>query len=167
MVFNYRHALICLLLLLGASVVAQTSPNLAQAERLVRSGQFKQAYALLQPEQFVQSGNPDFDYIFGLAALESSESGVATLAFERVLALEPNHGAARLDMGRAYFALGDMARARREFDFALALNPPPAAVAMMERYRAEMGANQAPPTTRRSGYVVGPAKFRIKRIAKV
>lgn len=155
MVFHYRYPFIVLLFLLSTSVAAQTSPNLAQAERLVRSGQFKQAYALLQPEQFSQSGNPDFDYIFGLAALESSEPAVATLAFERVLALEPNHGAARLDMGRAYFALGDMARARREFDFALALNPPPAALAIMQRYRAEMAAIETPPTTRGSGYLEG------------
>lgn len=153
MVLKYRYLLILFAYLLGAGVAAQTSTNLELAERMVRSGQFKQAYALLQPEQFLQSGNPDFDYIFGLAALESSEPGVATLAFERVLAIVPNHGAARLDMGRAYFALGDMPRARREFDFALALNPPPAAVATMERYRAEMAMNETQLMTRRSGYI--------------
>ena len=46
---------------------------------------------------------------------------------ERVLIVDPNHLGARVDLARAYFALGDSARARGEFRIALAQNPPPAA----------------------------------------
>jgi tetratricopeptide (TPR) repeat protein len=153
MVSRYRYALVLLAHLLSAGAVAQGSPHLRQAEQLLGKGQFKQAYALLEPEQFIQSGNPEFDYLFGLAALESGQPSVATLALERVLALRPNHSAARLDMGRAYLALGDVVRAQREFDFALALNPPPAAVALIQRYRLAASQNQTQPTTRASGYI--------------
>lgn len=126
--------------------------GLAQAERLVRTGQAAQAYAALAPEQFSQAGNPEFDYLFGLAALETGQASTATLAFERVLAVVPNHGAARLDMGRAYAALGDIPRARQEFALALALNPPPAARATIARYQADMDAREQSPATRLTAY---------------
>lgn len=126
---------------------------LTQAEQQVRSGQAAQAYAALAPEQFSQAGNPEFDYLFGLAALETGQASTATLAFERVLAVAPNHGAARLDMGRAYVALGDLPRARQEFALALALNPPPAARATIARYQAEMDAREQAPATRLTAYV--------------
>lgn len=127
--------------------------GLLQAEQLVRTGQAAQAYAALAPEQFSQAGNPEFDYLFGLAALETGQASTATLAFERVLAVAPNHGAARLDMGRAYAALGDLPRARQEFALALALNPPPAARATIARYQAEMEAREQAPATRLTAYV--------------
>lgn len=127
--------------------------GLLQAEQLVRTVQAAQAYAALAPEQFSQAGNPEFDYLFGLAALETGQASTATLAFERVLAVAPNHGAARLDMGRAYAALGDLPRARQEFALALALNPPPAARATIARYQAEMEAREQAPATRLTAYV--------------
>lgn len=138
---------------LALPAFAQAPAHLNQAEQLVRTGQAVQAYALLAPEQFTQAGNPDFDYLFGLAALESGQASTATLAFERVLAVDPSHGAARLDMGRAYAALGDLPRARQEFAQALALNPPPAARATIARYQADMDAHEALPSTRLSAYV--------------
>lgn len=138
---------------LALPAFAQAPAHLNQAEQLVRTGQAAQAYALLAPEQFTQAGNPDFDYLFGLAALEAGQASTATLAFERVLAVTPDHGAARLDMGRAYAALGDLPRARQEFDLALALNPPPAARATIARYQAEMDAREQTPATRLTAYV--------------
>ena len=132
---------------------ALDAAGLAQAEQMVLSGQAAQAYAVLAPEQFSQAGKPEFDYLFGLAALETGQASTATLAFERVLAVAPNHGAARLDMGRAYVALGDLPRARQEFDLALALDPPPAARATIARYQAEMDAREKSKATRLSAYV--------------
>jgi tetratricopeptide (TPR) repeat protein len=138
---------------LALPAFAQAPAHLNQAEQLVRSGQAAQAYAMLAPEQFNQAGQPEFDYLFGLAALETGQASTATLAFERVLAVAPNHGAARLDMGRAYVELGDLPRARQEFALALALNPPPAARATIARYQAEMDAREQPPATRLTAYV--------------
>ncbi|MES2877738.1 MAG: tetratricopeptide repeat protein, partial [Pseudomonadota bacterium] len=132
---------------------ALDTAELNQAEQLVRTGQAEQAYALLAPAQFTQAGNPEFDYVFGLAALEAGHASLATLAFERVLAVTPNHGAARLDMGRAYVALGDLPRARQEFDLALALNPPPLARATIARYQADMDAHEKKQTRQVTAYV--------------
>jgi len=139
--------------MLALPALALDNEELRKAEQLVRSGHADQAYALLAPAQYSQAGDPEFDYLFGLAALETGQASLATLAFERVLAVNPNHGAARLDMGRAYVVLGDLPRARQEFDLVLALNPPPSARATIARYQAEMQARENQPATQLSGHV--------------
>ena len=83
---------------------------LSEAEALLNSGKSDEAYKLLAPMDFEYSGNVRFDYLLGVSALDSGHPDKATLAFERVLAVEPNFAGARLDMARAYFHLGDLAR---------------------------------------------------------
>lgn len=139
--------------MLAHSVYAQGTLDLAQAEQLLRSGQGAQAYQTLLAHEFDQAGNPDFDYLLGACALEAGHADRATLALERALAVTPNHGAARLDMGRAYFALGDMQRAHEEFVLAQQLNPPPTARAVIDHYLAAIKAQETAPKTRTSAYV--------------
>jgi len=126
---------------------------LSDAEQMIRTGRGAQAFEQLEPLEFKNAGDPRFDYLFGLAALEAGKPGRATLALERVLQAQPNHAAARLDLGRAYFALGDYDRARAEFDAVLSMNPPPAARATVERYLAAMQAPTAAPTKQTQAYV--------------
>lgn len=155
MIINRLYAFVVAGGLLAGPALAQDGDRLNQAEQLLRGGRGAEAYELLLPQQFAQAGNPDFDYLFGLAALEAGRADLATLAFERVLAVSPNHGAARLDMGRAYFALGDMPRARREISLALALDPPPAARATAARYLAAIDARESRGATQAKAYVEG------------
>lgn len=125
------------LLLAPVSGLAQSprvEPDLGLAEQLVRQGKAEEAWKLLSPHEFDLAGREDFDYLLGVAALESGRADLATLVFERVLAVNPSHAAARLDMGRAYFTLGDLERARTEFNSVLRFDPPPAARATVERY---------------------------------
>ena len=144
---HYTSLLISLLFaLVGAAVVVAPSiaqslpataagkPDIARAEQLLREGKFDEAYRLLAPHEFAKAGDEEFDYLLGIAALESNRADQATLIFERVLAVNPNHAAARLDMGRAYFALGDMDRARIEFESARRFGPPAAAQATIDQY---------------------------------
>jgi tetratricopeptide (TPR) repeat protein len=153
MTMNKFKALIIWGSVLALPAFALDSAGLEKAEQLVRNGEAEQAYALLAPDQFTQAGDPAFDYVFGLAALKAGHASFATLAFERVLAVTPNHAGARLDMGRAYAALGDLPRARQEFNLVLALDPPPAARATIARYLAEMDAREKKPSTRVTAYV--------------
>ena len=139
--------------MLAHSSYAQGTLDLAQAEQQLRSGQGAQAYQTLLAHEFDQAGNPDFDYLLGACALEAGHADRATLALERALAVAPNHGAARLDMGRAYFALGDFQRALEEFALAQKLNPPPTARAVIDRYLAAIKAHETAPKTRTSAYI--------------
>ena len=139
--------------LLLATTAHADEPSLDQAEQLLNQGQGKQALQLLQPQEAEQAGNARFDYLLGTAQLESGDAARATLTLERVLQGNPNHAGARLEMGRAYFALGDYSRARNEFETLQKLNPPPAAREAINAYLQEIDQRQRATQTRVSGYL--------------
>lgn len=136
-----------------ASSAQALADAVEDAARLMQAGKAKDAYGLLLKEEAQRAGEVDYDYLLGRAALDAGEPAKATLVFERVLAVNPNHAGARLDMGRAYFALGDLARARNEFEALRTLDPPPAARATIDRYMAAIDDRSAPRKTKANGYV--------------
>lgn len=127
--------------------------DLDKADALIKQGKAAEAYSLLEPFEFEQSGNIKFDYLLGIAALDSGKPDKATIAFERVLATDPNYAGARIDMARAYFQLGDFTRARTEFETVLAQNPPPAARATIDNYLAAIDKQERAKKTQVSGYI--------------
>ncbi len=98
----------------------------AQGESLVRAGKFAEAYKLLEPHEDRLAGDLKFDYLLARSALESGQPSKASFIYERILALEPNYVGVRLEMGRAYLALGDYARAKLEFETVLRFDNLPA-----------------------------------------
>ncbi len=117
-----------------APAVHAQQNEVARAEQLMREGKPADAYALLTPLEDKYAGDVQFDYALGVAALDSGKADRATLAFERVLAVNPNYAGARLDMARAYFQLGDAERAKTEFLAVQASRPPAEAAAVITRY---------------------------------
>ena len=143
-----------LTLWLPAYAAAQSGkPDLARAESLVREGKAAQAYDLLQAFEPQAAGDPDFDYWLGVAALEAGKPDKATIALERTLIVNPDFVGARLDLARAYFALGDLPRARLEFNTVLEQDPPAAARATVERYLAEIDTRTQAKTIQWLAYV--------------
>jgi tetratricopeptide (TPR) repeat protein len=136
---------------LAAGAAFAAAPDLERAQALMRQGKPAEAYALLAPLEFEQAGSVDYDYLLGIAALDSGRPDKATLAFERVLAVNPNFLGARLDMARAYYAMGDYQRARSEFEAVMGQNPPLAARLTGERYLAEIE-QRLHPRTIATGY---------------
>lgn len=121
--------------ILSSVTTAQAADlDLARAERLMVENKAPEAYLLLSPFEDQYAGDPKFDYLLGITALDSGRADKATLAFERVLAVNPNFAGARLDMARAYFQLGDYARAKTEFETVQQQNPPPAAQVTVDQY---------------------------------
>ena len=117
----------------GRAFAAQ--PDLAAAKSLIQQGKSADAYLLLEPFEFDQAGNVEYDYLLGTAALNSGMPGKATLVFERVLAVEPKYVGVRADMARAYFEMGDFARAKIEFETILVLqNLPPGIREQAQKY---------------------------------
>lgn len=137
----FRCTVFILLIMVGAPL-AWAEPDLAKAERLIRAGQAEDAYNILQPYEFEYSGNVDYDYLLGLAALESGRADQATLAFERVLARDPNFMGARLDMARAWYTLNLFDMAREELIALQKLDPPPAARKTIQLYLDRIDARQ-------------------------
>jgi tetratricopeptide (TPR) repeat protein len=136
---------------------AQAQPDLEQARKLILQGRGAEAWKLLEPFEFALAGREDYDYLLGVAAIEAGHPDRATLALERVLAMNPNHAAARLDMGRAHFALGDYDRARVELEDLLGHDPPPAARDTIERYLAAIDRRRPDGGIRATGYLEASA----------
>ncbi len=128
---------------------------LSHADMLIKSSRPAEAYKLLEPLEFEHAGEVYFDDLIGIAALDSGQPDKATLAFERVMAVDPGFKGARLDMARAYYQLGDMPRAKIEFTTVLNQNPSAGARATIQKYLAEIDARQTNKQTRLSGYVEG------------
>ena len=112
------------------------APIMAAAREKLQQGQPQAAYEALMEYEFDGSGNVEFDYLLGVTAIEAGKPDKATLALERVLAVNPNYSGARIDMGRAFMLLGNMLQAREEFDAVLKLNPPDLARRQVEGFIA-------------------------------
>lgn len=111
--------------LLIAGSVSQSVIAAESLETLVESGQYQAAYELAMSQELDQAGEPHFDFLYGLSALEVGHPQLAVFALERVLVEVPQDHRARLELGRAYFVLGDFEKSKELFDKVLAANPPP------------------------------------------
>jgi tetratricopeptide (TPR) repeat protein len=112
------HWLLALALLVSCAppFARANGATLEEAAALLDGGAAQAAYELLAPLVGERAGDPEYDYLLGLAALELGRNTEAVLAFERVLAVEPDNAAARAQLARAYFHLQETESARREFE---------------------------------------------------
>lgn len=95
---------------------ATTEPAVQQALALLSAGKAAEAYALLAPQMIERAGDPDYDYVLGLAAADSGRPAEAIVAFQRVLSVQPDNAQARAELARAYALGGDIDTARAQFD---------------------------------------------------
>ena len=118
------------------------SPAIAErirtADRLLRNGRAREAYALLAEVEDEAMGETEFDYLLGAAAVDAGRPDRATLALERVLARDPGYAGAHIEMARAQLVLGSYADAARELDTAAAINPPEYSLDRIRKTRAEI-----------------------------
>lgn len=142
-----------LVMLFGAMGARAAEADLRKAEELMRQGKPAEAYSLLRPLAVENAGNVDFDYLLGIAALDSGKPEEALNAFERVLAVNPAHMGARLDLGRAYFAMGALDLAKQEFERVRAANPPEAARNVTDKYLAAIEQRSKEEKRRFTGYL--------------
>lgn len=119
----------------GAPQLAGANPaSLERARQLLSEAKPRQAYDELARLEAGLAGNEAFDYLYGVAALDSGNIEVAITAFERVLAVRPNHAGAQMDLSRAYFAAGAFDLAEAGFRSLAQSNPPLAAQQAIARY---------------------------------
>lgn len=107
-----RSMLVVCGLLLAVAVHAEPDELVRRALALTESGQSRQAYDLLEPQEVQRAGDPDFDLVFGIAANQAGEHARAIMALERVTIVQPANARARAELGRAMFAVGDSKSAR-------------------------------------------------------
>ncbi len=129
--------------------------DLATAKSLLEAGKPKEAYELLAPQEFEMAGNQDYDYLLAVAALDSGQPDKAILMFDRILTVNPNFAGARMDMGRAYFALKNDQAAKEQFDIVMSQNPPEVAKATAQKYLDAIAKREASKVNRLTAYVEG------------
>lgn len=127
-----------LLVALSLSAAAQDPDPVPQARALVEKQDAAAAWALLAPLAGARSGEVEFDYWLGVAALETGRLEVAALAFERVLDRNPEFDSARLELGRTYLRMGSLDLAELEFRRLLGRSPNEAGRKVLEGYLAEI-----------------------------
>jgi hypothetical protein len=119
---------------------------------LVEAGRSVEAYALGQkhPEEL---GKPDFDFYYGIASIDAGHAGEGVLALERYVIQFPDNDRARLELARGYFVLGELVRAREEFENVQKKNPPPNVQATIDRFMDSIRAQETRYTTTSSFYL--------------
>ncbi len=101
--------------------------------------------ALIEQERFAEAfdlgmrndrlaGDPQYDYFFGVAAIDSGRASLGVLALERVLLDNPGNDLVRLELARGYFVIKDYERAREEFQYMLGRELPAAVRDSVNRY---------------------------------
>lgn len=108
---------------------------LNQARAHMADGNPQAAYDLLATHESALAGDPGFDYLLGIAAMDSGHLTHAVFALERVLAVQPDNVLARAEIARVYLMLGEVRTSRQEFaTVSKSEDLPPAARNTVERY---------------------------------
>ncbi len=105
-----------------------------RAKKYIDENNPQAAYDILAPIQSERAGDPEFDYLLGVAALGLGKNTEAVFALERVLAVQPNSAPARAQIARAYFALKETDTAKREFENVKKQDVPPEVRDTIDRY---------------------------------
>lgn len=92
---------------------AEVDAIVRDARALLEKGQARPAFDLLEPQETARAGDPDFDTVLGIAAIETGQFTRAVFALERVLSVQPGNSRARAELGRALYSVGDTVASRR------------------------------------------------------
>jgi tetratricopeptide (TPR) repeat protein len=111
------------------------------------------AYALLADAETQRAGMRDFDYLLGVAALDSGHVTRAIFALERLVQSHPDDTLGHAELGRAYLAAGDPAQALQELRLARQGSAPADAAAAIDRVIGVIDQKTPPSGPRLSGYL--------------
>ncbi len=126
---------------------------LLTAATLIKDKKSVDAYSLLTPYESEYAGQPDFDYLLGIAALDTGHPNEAIFALERVLAVQPNHLQARAEIARAYIVTGELKASRRELEAVQQQSLPADVKATISHYLGLLETAQSALATTLRGYI--------------
>lgn len=135
------------------TAAGQAAGGYADIEQLLENGKAQQAYELAQSRASKNIGEPDFDYLLGLAALESGQANQAVFALERVLMVQPQNQRARMALARAHLQLKNDATARAEFNMVLQAHPSLQEKQAIEQYLNEIDRRLPKPSKPTQAYL--------------
>ena len=135
--------------------ISPVDRDLNAALALLLRGEIDAAIDVVRPHLSKDSRAVELLFRAGTAALSTAQEmpavdsegrevllDAATAIFRAVLAEHPDHVRARLELAHTFFLRGRDGLARRNFERALAANPPPAVVANVNRFLAQIRARK-------------------------
>ena len=152
-------SLIAMLALVYTAVAMASDEGLRKAQQMLNLGQPEQALAILSPMESQLAGDVRFDYLFGLALLETGHTGKAIFAMQRTVENDPSFAAARLDLARAFFVEENFGAARSHLLILRDQNPPPAAQREIRNLLARIDSRAQPGENRYQAYTQFAAGF--------
>jgi tetratricopeptide (TPR) repeat protein len=130
---------------LQVAVPAELQALLRQADALLAANDSPGAYDLLVTREPELAGHAYFDYLLGIAALDSGRTAEAILSLERAAAAAPQFSGARMELARAHFEAGEARQARSLFVALLEENPPPGVRTVLNQYIAAIDSKPGTP----------------------
>jgi outer membrane protein len=119
---------------LRLSTDAETRELVRQAEDLLAAGDSARAYELVSPHEAALAGDVLFDYVLGVAALDTGRLSEAIFSLRRALSVAPEFSGARMELARAYYESGNPELARPLFTQLLGESPPPPVAGVIQQY---------------------------------
>lgn len=117
--------------------VSQPSASWDYAAReLMNQGRLDDAAMILDARLTAQPNDVQARFLKGMIAVAKNNNPQAIRIFRSILIDEPKAGRVRLELARAFFLAKDYGNALRQFQFALAGDPPPEVAANIGRYMA-------------------------------
>lgn len=135
---NMHNKTIFLFLFLLLSVNALAQNSYPALEKSIQLKQYAKAYQQALKLRGNNEGEPRFDYLYGLSALQAGKYNEAVFALERVTIATPRVIRPRLELARAYLKLKNKTAAIKEFNDVLALSPPPIVRKNVSAYLSEL-----------------------------
>ncbi len=102
---------------------AAQDPDIEQLNQLVTANRYEEAFNLSKQLMNEHEGEPEFDFLYGLAALETGKPNDAVFAFERITYTYQDQLRVKLELARAYYQINNFQAARQLFNDVLATNP--------------------------------------------
>ena len=153
MLEKHLRTLLFIALLLPFSSFAAEKFNLPFLQNLFKTYQRQQAYDYAVQYLKQMEGDPYFDYLYGVSAIDTGHASQGVFALERVLFAFPNDHVARLELARGYFILEEYARSRQEFEIVLKTQPPEAVQQTAQLFIDKIRLQEARYKTTSNGYV--------------
>lgn len=158
----FAHCRVILILLLMMApldfVRAQQTMQLAdsgdardlyqQAENLLADGETSNAYSLLRAYEMGLVDDPYFHYLLGVAALDLGLNTEAISNLRRAVNGAPQFSAARMELARALYDVGEYGEAKPLFTNLLSENPPAAVRSIIDGYLHAIATRPSSPPSR-------------------
>ena len=131
--------------------VAASGPELIK--QLLDSGKVDEAYTLAVNYLAGHEGDPEFDFQYGVAAIDSGNISEGVFALERVAFSDPKNPLVRLELARGYYLLEQYSKSKQLFEQVLELQPPENVRIRISRYLGFIEQRQAFPVTKVKSFV--------------